>query len=452
MIVNRELYAELKTSFNDGNSKLWKIMTCAYLIHGSMRLVAPEEAEQDDFKVWFTANVLKTLTGSPRSPKAILKLLKEDGWTITDEKEGAQKATRLTGIDHAKLAAWKALMLKPCPQSEKVDLKTGKALGPKASDLGSELRASSIPEVEAVRAALNTSSRAFSGVAEVVLAMQEEAVSGTLLPEVTGLTRERAIAALGAIVARPQPAYQAVQRSARLFPHGDSFLTLPRAFRKELCLRQGWRVFDLKSIQAAIIAKIWDIPSLRRVLRSKRDGGLWNYLAAHVPVEKDVLKTAVYSIIFGASTNATTPGSPKTLFKANGHEAVYQAFLDIDVIKDMIKARERQRKLAKQNLGAVDAFGNNIQVYVPDGSGVVDENSVLAAVVQSHEVKLMTSIFNFIDGMSKARVMLWIHDGLAIDVKAGDLSSAKKFAREEAKKAGFITELEEEELRISEPK
>jgi len=446
MYINRELYTDLKASHDSGSPALWKIRTCAYLIHGSMRLVTPEEPEQDEYKVWFTARILETLTGSQRSPKSIIDVLKKDGWIINHKTAGAQGATHLTGIDHPKLTAWKGLMLKPCARSEKVDLKTGRALGPIGSDLGSELRASSIQEVEAVRAKLNKASRTFSGVSQIALTMQQEAVAGTLFPEIKGMARDRAIAALGAIVACPQPAYQAVLRSARLYSHGDSFLTLPRAFRKELCKRVGWRVFDLKSIQAAIVAETWDIPSLRKVLRSKKHGGLWNYLAGHVPVEKDVLKTAVYSIIFGASTKVATPGSPKTLFKAKGHEAEYQAFLDIDVIKDMVQARDRQFRLIQRNLGATDAFGNEVKAYVFDESGKVDENSVLATIVQSHEVSLMVKIFNYIDEMSKARVMLWIHDGLAVDVKAGDLSSAKKLANREAKKAGFLTDLEEEPL------
>jgi hypothetical protein len=180
----------------------------------------------------------------------------------------------------------------------------------------------------------------------------------------------------------------------------------------------GWTCLDLKSAQLAIAAREWNVKSIQDLLKGGKD--IWAYLQSKVDVSKPILKTAIYSIVFGANVKKARGGSPKKLFLENGYSMeIYKSFLEIDVIKDLINARDEQLKVIENNVGAPNAFDRVIACNAIDSNGdIVNSRSVLAQVMQSHEAQLIIKVIEILD-TSSAVLTLLIHDGIAVKIRNG---------------------------------
>jgi len=110
--------------------------------------------------------------------------------------------------------------------------------------------------------------------------------------------------ALHRIMIDPKPLLRPVDNSVRAFSHQASLTTVKREVRK--ILTRDWVEYDLRYAQLAIVARLWRIPELLEFLEGNTSP--WTYLtrtlapsASDKEQAKDIIKNAVYALIFGSS-------------------------------------------------------------------------------------------------------------------------------------------------------
>lgn len=438
--MNPSLYEQLKF-LSDGNAPLpeWARLQ-GYLVNAAITI------EKDpEFKVWLTSKTLASLLGHTRpSPGKFLDRLRKAGWILitTPEIESvpdstskpARKSTRLYHIDHPNLEAWKKLSVQPVYRADLINLETGKPFG-RIKPWALEESASRIERVEELRQSLNRSSKMHDRGPKVAFQMSHEILSGNLFTGKTDAQRTCALRSLQAIVVNPQPQYSAKNRSPRLYSAGDGVLSLPRELRKEYCKRMGWVCLDLKSAQLAIVAKLWKIDSILNLLKTGQS--VWEYLESITDAPKLALKDAVYAVIFGASVQR---GVKLAFLKHECPDEMYKAFLQVDIVSDLLNARDDELKKIEDMLYGVDCFGRRIECDSIVGVEVQDKRSVLAQVVQSFEMKLMLDIADDI-AQTSASITLWVHDGIALRIRNGKGEAFRQDAKERMYLEGYFTEL-----------
>lgn len=236
-----------------------------------------------------------------------------------------------------------------------------------------------------------------------------------------GRDTERQHNLLRAIEQFCQPLYQPVDKSVRVYSLNESYLRLKREVRERLT--EGWMRADLKSAQLAIVAAKWGCPELREFLGAKHS--VWPSLLTHLGVtqsdeNKAKLKEFTYALVFGMSkaglrrmANEFWPSvkNPWTRLTSNS------------VLAEVLHARTRHFELVRRDGFAVDAFGRRLTLASrakSHGSYQGDSaRSLLAQVAQSWELALMLPVLDMAEqnqGPSGFRLMLWLHDGIAIHV------------------------------------
>lgn len=242
-----------------------------------------------------------------------------------------------------------------------------------------------------------------------------------------------------------QQCYVHVQSSSRLFAVGPSPNHLSREFRRMLFA--GETEVDLRACQLAIVARLWEVSLLQDLLETGQS--IWIFFSDFlgIPIElcKPIMKTTIYSIVFGALTyNAHRTmifGSEKEA--GIGKEATLR-FFNHPIIGALLEARTRQLELIGRNGGAVDAFGNWISTK--DGSAQ-QRRSVLAAVVQSYETLLMLPMLPVIKSSKQIIILSHLHDGMTMRLsdpsrKAKQIRDLQAAVSRKAKELGMATELE----------
>lgn len=269
-------------------------------------------------------------------------------------------------------------------------------------------------------------------------------------------TKDYTIDLLRKIEQYPLIRYKSVANTLRLFSQGCSVAKLPRRLRKlAMC---GCHEFDLSQAQLGVIAKIWDIPMLQRFIES--GGNIWDELYTWCGVTKEAkpkLKQALYSIVFGGERgNPYYDGILKRfLNKDDGDwnesitEELFDRFMTNPLIKEIHKYRETVIRDIAKNGGGFDAFGHWVDVksILNKKTLPAKVRSIMANIVQSHELRIMLSMLPVLKVHKQLYVMVWLHDGVII--KFTDASKSAKQIRQilntvnaYIRKAGYYTKLE----------
>lgn len=236
-----------------------------------------------------------------------------------------------------------------------------------------------------------------------------------------GRDTERQHNLLKAIEQFCQPLYQPVDKSVRVYSVNESYLRLKREVRD--CLTAGWMKADLRSAQLAIVAAKWGCTELREFLSAKHS--VWPSLLSSLGVSqsdenKAQLKEFTYALVFGMSkaglrrlANEYWPSVKNPWTRLTSRS----------VLAEVLHARTRQFELVRRDGFTVDAFGRRLTLASrakSHGSYQGDSaRSVLAQVAQSWELALMLPILDMAEqnqGSSGFRLMMWLHDGVAIHV------------------------------------
>lgn len=206
--------------------------------------------------------------------------------------------------------------------------------------------------------------------------------------------------------------YVKVDGSPRIFAQGPSVNHLSRELRR-MCFR-GEIELDLKACQLAIVARLWGIPALQDLLESGKS--IWQYFAdiVRLPVEqcKSILKTTIYSIVFGMNPyHARRNLARGTKRDAGIGNHLALKFFIHETIKALLEARTNQLNQIGARGGAEDAYGTWRNT---ENKSAHERRSILAATVQSYEMQLMLSILPVLQKAKQAYLMSWLHDGVTL--------------------------------------
>jgi hypothetical protein len=300
--------------------------------------------------------------------------------------------------------------------------------------------------------------RTFSVVIEAGLASAIERANRYSQEERRGktreLTRDYALRLLSEIADQPQPFYRVSRegRTLRLIPLNMSLCNLPREIRKLLTTCAGWKTFDLKAAQLAIIAKLWNIPELLAFLESGRS--IWTELQEYLgltPADKDFLKhEAVYPITYGEKRDVVTVALDNAYGNGTGKK-----FLTHPIIAAILQARTEQLAMIKRDGGAYDCYNNWITPPMDkpfEKAWFTEENyrSVLAQLSQAVEFKLIYAAFAEAQlSKGEASIVLYQYDGFSVKFRRPE--AEKKWTqrimeavKQEADSLGVLTSLEPE--------
>jgi hypothetical protein len=225
--------------------------------------------------------------------------------------------------------------------------------------------------------------------------------------------------------------YGPTEKTARIYAQGINLTQLPKELR--LLAVSGTVHLDLSACQLAIVAKLWDIPRLKRELTSIRrlDSSLWTKLAWDVNTvcnpgvenyeemelvidpdrDKPLMKMAVYSITYGMSRrNVQRLLRAGTSSRCGLDEDALEAFMEHPLIRDLLEARRRAHRQAARDRRLTDAFGREIRVSRNNPA-----RAGLAQQVQSFELQLMLAALPGVEGANgDISVIYWLHDGVAL--------------------------------------
>lgn len=228
------------------------------------------------------------------------------------------------------------------------------------------------------------------------------------------LRREGAVRVLLTVEQCAKIVYATSNRSPRVHAIGTTIHQLPRELR-EIAL-DGCVFLDLRSCQLALVAVLWNIPRLYRFLESRQS--IWVELANHLKVGsefKPLLKEVIYALVFGCAITTAR----KLLMNGNGVTPGVGArkagrFLRHPLVQDLITARQRVMTEIRSVGGATDAFGRRISF------SEFSVRSIMAQVVQSHELRIMLSIVPVLEQHRKVQLVSWLHDGIAVKIRDRD--------------------------------
>ena len=216
------------------------------------------------------------------------------------------------------------------------------------------------------------------------------------------------IMTLNAIMDMPKQFYFVDPPNARIFPH--SGLATVKSDIRHILLRE-WAEYDLVNCQAAICAGIWHIDSVQELL----EGGhtVWDCLLYELGIRddqrkegKERLKDPFYALSYGLEAPRVASFAAmqlKGLDRTNSRQ-----LLDIPIIRDILRARDRALERMERSKGARSAYG-----WLPyDGN--VSIRTFLAHVVMTHELALVAAMFEAASERTDFRIGLYQYDGLTV--------------------------------------
>lgn len=262
-----------------------------------------------------------------------------------------------------------------------------------------------------------------------------------------------------------KPFYKPSERgyTDRIFPCNHSIPMLRREIRK--VLTKGWYEFDLANAQLAIVGKYWDIQLVQDFLKSKQS--IWPELFEHYGLNmnklkakdepkyntmKDVLKTSLYSLIFGMSKSNVIQEIDKDLdsykFSKPGSH-----FFEHPLIKALYKARELQIDKLNQEGQGKTIFGITRKVYgdkTSKGKPTKDRlsfiTSILAHQAQSIELYILLPVVELACTTKDFHITLWQHDGFSIHITDNSkadywIKKIQSVVQEKIDELGLLTHL-----------
>lgn len=273
--------------------------------------------------------------------------------------------------------------------------------------------------------------------------------------------REVTLRVVRGLRVQPLPVYTTKQRTQRIVPHGEGLATAPTWVRHAVlsdCIE-----VDMSSAQLALVAALWDVPSVRRFLAEGQS--FWQEVAAWLHTElpsgkytperdfdrlKGLLKVATYGICFGMTEkNVARWKSPwrlgpkekaerqsdrafiKRAFGAAATQ-VGERLLGHPLVADLLGARERRLSVVREAGALTDVFGRTYVLGTQVGKKEVTERSALAAEAQAAEHFVMLRAAQpFIDEAARAaaastttrpvqveaKILLWQADGFSVHVR-----------------------------------
>lgn len=250
----------------------------------------------------------------------------------------------------------------------------------------------------------------------------------------------------------PQPIYKPVDNSPRLFAIGQSICGLQRHVRKTLT--KGWHEADLRNAQLAIVAERWNITKLKKFLLSGES--FWTYLFREMDwtpneYDKDFLKKVTYSLVFGALADPKGKCLSNIALLFGKEEKDLVKFLNVPLIKSILRKRSEQFRKIRKDKGAFDYFGNWIELSKDKGH---TKRSILAQVAQSVELGLLEPVIEwFIKNKGKKNgslLLLWQHDGFSFSVCPAFLlwvtKVLKNLVAKKGRELGIVSTLEIEKF------
>jgi hypothetical protein len=216
------------------------------------------------------------------------------------------------------------------------------------------------------------------------------------------------IMTLNAIMDEPMQLYFVDPPNARIFPHPG--LATVKTDIRHILLR-GWPEYDLVNCQAAILAGIWHVDSVQELLESGRS--IWDYLLNELGVRgdqrkvgKEALKEPFYALAYGMETPHLTSFAAMQLQGIDRTNA--RPFLDVPLISDIARARDRALVRMERSRGARSAYG-----WMPyDGSTSI--RTFLAHVVMTFELALVAAMFEAASERADFKIALYQYDGLTV--------------------------------------
>ena len=254
-----------------------------------------------------------------------------------------------------------------------------------------------------------------------------------------GDVRTQAYSGLLRIVHEPKPYLKAVLRSDRLYSPQMGLQGIKREVRS--ILTRGWHLYDLKSVQIAVAAKLWNIEPLQEFLA---DGGLfWSYLAEAFwwPLEtcKEKLKKPIYALVYGAAWHAVR----WKLAKDTNDWDIATTFMHLPLVDALYRAREERIELALKQ-GYLETT-NGLKVPVADEDSA---RHALAREAQAMEVELIKPVYELLEreNTRRFRVNLYLFDGVVVSYEHPTAISKweakiKEAVRSNAQGLGIHTEL-----------
>ena len=150
------------------------------------------------------------------------------------------------------------------------------------------------------------------------------------------------------LVAEPTPLYTIAKKTSRVapatYPH---WINVPKKLRNAQF--KGLCGIDLTSIQFAGLAPVLNLSEIEYKLKELKEQGLklWDHLIAELPdtglpfeTTKGTIKTAVYSLVFGAGPTAMRAPFEELFPTKEKVDAVFQAFLNIPLIATVKTVRD----------------------------------------------------------------------------------------------------------------
>ena len=210
----------------------------------------------------------------------------------------------------------------------------------------------------------------------------------------------------------PKQCYKAVERTLRLYTVGGGLQTMKSADREQLLA--GCIQVDLKHFQAAVQAKLCGIESINEYV----EGGFWERLVAESGAPKPVLKTAFYSLMYGATVYNTRKRALET-----GEMTLdqWEDFLDTKLITELFQRSEENLENLREADTVLDAYGRNLCDLLakrPKGktSGMftlTSARSMAGSQAQAYELNVLAPwVFHLLT--KKVPVIAWLHDGFII--------------------------------------
>lgn len=269
-----------------------------------------------------------------------------------------------------------------------------------------------------------------------------------------GRQRHEELTKLHRIVSQPQPFYgpSKGERTVRVFAQNIAIQNLKNAIKYALI--DGWVTFDLRSSQLAIVSKDWGIDELRVWLSDFANNNVWRRLTglfSGIPesTSKPALKTAVYSVCYGAGTKRIRRELAKGLGVVD--DAV-EPFFEDPFIAKVLHQRRLMTKAIIEAKDILDCFGQTIAC-----TGKDDVRSAMAQLSQAQEMALLLPAVDLAKKRKgEFKIVLWEHDGFSVHFtrKKRTESESQRIidaVNERCSKLGYPTRLERKDPPSSMP-
>lgn len=244
---------------------------------------------------------------------------------------------------------------------------------------------------------------------------------------------------LSRVKGSPTPVYSGKAKTQRIYPEGLNLLNLRREIRETLF--HGKLQFDLQHAQFSIVSTLWDDEDLKKRAKS---GSLWRDLVSSTGLPKEVVKTMLYAMLFGANLGEAMHAVVEKKLRY-GYTELREALRKEPLFEQLDRASKAFSERIRANSSCIDAYGNELH---PSGKKATESDirSMKAVHAQSYEVAIMAPVVQYLLDQ-KAPIWLFLHDGLILDPECDvHFEECSRIAREKAASFGIDIVLSKEVL------